>query len=295
MLIAAMLFWAMSFIWYKQAFPAFRPVSLILFRLIISFLLLMLYFAFSNRMKWPKIKDFKFFFLLAFLEPFLYFIGECYGMQYVSSTLASILIATIPLFATVAAYYFYHEKFTINKYFGILISFTGVIFVVYFDSRIGEAPLKGIILMMIAVLSTVGYSTILKRLLVDYNAFSIVWIQNFLGILYFLPLFFIVDAHEFKWSNFSLHDFLPVINMAVFASTFGFLFFIEGVKKIGITRAVLFTNFIPILTATFAVIFLNEKMSFLKILGIFLTIAGLIMTEKTAKSAYKILKNRVRK
>jgi len=289
-----MFFWGMSFIWYKQAYPGFHPISLVLFRLIISFALLVLYSIIIQRVTWPKFKDFKFFFLLAFFEPLMYFLGESFGMQIVSSTLASILIATIPLVSTIAAFYFYNERFTANKYLGILISFVGVLLVVYFDGSIGEAPLKGVILMILAVLSAVGYSLVLKRLLVDYGPIIIVSAQNLIGILYFLPIFFIFEAKGFSWSNYSPHDFLPVLYLAVFASTFSFIFYIEGVKKIGITRAIVFTNFVPIVTAVFAVVILNEKMSFIKIAGICLTISGLLMTQINKYPKLKIIKNRWR-
>jgi drug/metabolite transporter (DMT)-like permease len=279
MLIAAMFFWGMSFVWYKQAYPEFRPISLIFFRLLISFVLLFLYSLFLRRLKWPNKKDIKYFFLLAFFEPLMYFLGESFGMKYVSSTLASILIATIPLFASFAAYLFYREQLTAKKYLGILFSFIGVIFIVYFDGSIGEAPLKGVLLMMLAVVSAVAYSTALRRLSVGYSALSILSFQNLIGMLYFLPIFLLADAKEIVWSAYKFRDFLPVLYLAVFASTFAFLFFIEGVKSIGITKAIVFTNFIPIVTAIFAVIILNEKMSFIKITGIFLTIAGLFLSQ----------------
>jgi drug/metabolite transporter (DMT)-like permease len=290
MLFASMFFWGMSFIWYKQAYPGFHPISLVLLRLIISFGLLILYSFFLKRQSWPKFKDLKFFLLLAFFEPLMYFLGESFGMQIVSSTLASILIATIPLFSSLAAFYFYKERFTAFKYLGILLSFLGVLFVVYFDGSIGNSSIKGIILMMLAVMSAVGYSLVLKRLLIDYSALIIVTIQNMIGIIYFFPIFLIYEAKGFIMNNYTLHDFMPVIYLAVFASTFSFIFYIEGVKKIGITRAIVFTNFVPIVTAIFAIIILKERMSFIKIAGICLTIAGLLMTQMNAYPKLKILK-----
>jgi len=34
---------------------------------------------------------------MAFFEPFLYFIGESFGLVYISSTIAAVIVATIPL------------------------------------------------------------------------------------------------------------------------------------------------------------------------------------------------------
>jgi len=280
-LTIAMFFWGMSFIWYKQAYLNFRPVIVILLRLFISSPFLLISSLLLNRLKWPLIRDIKYFLLLALFEPFFYFVGESYGMLYVSSTLASIIIALIPLITPFAGYYFYKERLTSNNYLGILISFLGVLIVIYIDGRAGEAPWFGIILLVMAVLSTLGYTVLLKRLSERYNALSIVWFQNLIGGIYFIPLFLLTETRSIVWKGLTINDFMPVIYLAIFASSFAFLFFIQGVKKLGITKSVVFTNFIPIVTAAFAVIILHEKLPLLKIAGILVTISGLIMSQTT--------------
>jgi drug/metabolite transporter (DMT)-like permease len=217
--------------------------------------------------------------MLALFEPFLYFLGESYGMLFISSTLASIIIATIPLVTPFAGYYFYREKLTPNNYLGILISFLGVVLVVYIDGKTGNAPWFGISLLVMAVLSTMGYTVLLKRLLEKYNALSIVWFQNLIGGIYFVPLFLFTEARNIVWEKLTLKDFMPVLYLAVFASSLAFVLFIQGIKKLGITKSVVFTNFIPIVTAVFAITILQEKLPLLKITGIFITILGLVMSQ----------------
>lgn len=278
-LILAMIFWGLSFIWYKQAFQSFRPTTVILFRLFISAPFLLISAMLLRRLKWPMIKDLKYFIALAFFEPFLYFIGESYGLLYVSSTLASIIIATIPLITPFAGYYFYKERLSTRNYLGILVSFFGVLLVVYVDSKAGEAPWFGILLIVMAVFSTIGFTVIIKRLSDHYNALSIVWFQNLIGGIYFIPLFLLTEVKSIVWSTLTIKDFIPVLYLAVFASSFAFILFIQGVKKLGITKSVIFTNFIPIVTAIFAVIILNEKLPWLKITGILIAIVGLFMSQ----------------
>ena len=275
----AMVFWGLSFIWYKQAYVNFRPATVILLRLFVSSPALLIASLLLNRLKWPALKDMKYFLLMALFEPFLYFLGESYGMLYVSSTLASIIIATIPLITPFASYYFYREKLTTNNYLGILVSFIGVLLVVYIDGTTGEAPWFGILLMLMAVLSTLGYTVLIKRLSDKYNALSILWFQNLIGGIYFIPLFLFTEAGSVNWKELAMKDFLPVLYLAVFASSFAFIFFIRGIQKLGITKSVVFTNFIPIVTAVFAVIILHEQIPVLKIAGIAVTVLGLIMSQ----------------
>ncbi len=288
-LILAMFIWGLSFIWYKQAFLAFRPATVIILRLFISAPLLLFSALMLRRLKWPAIKDIKYFLLLAFFEPFLYFIGESYGMLYVSSTLASIIVATIPLITPIAGYYYFKERLKINNYFGILISFTGVVLVVYVDGRSGEAPWFGILLMILAVLSTVGFTILLKRLSEKYNTLSIVWFQNFIGGIYFVPLFLFTEAKSIAWSTLTFKDFIPVIYLSIFASSLAFLFFIQGVRKLGMTKSVVFMNFIPIVTAIFAMYILHEKLPWLKVLGILIAISGLLMSQIVRRPKFRLI------
>lgn len=278
-LIIAMIIWGLSFIWYKQAYVAFRPATVIVLRLFISSPLLLLSAFLLRRLKWPDKKDIKYFLLLAFFEPFLYFIGESYGMLYVSSTLASILIATIPLITPFAGYFFFKERLKINNYFGMLLSFTGVVLVVYVEGKLGEAQGSGILLILIAVLSTVGYTSILKRISEKYNALSILWFQNLIGGIYFLPLFLFTEFKSITWDSLSFSDFMPILYLSIFASSLAFIFFIQGVRTLGMTQAVVFVNFIPIVTAVFAVYLLQERLPWLKIMGIMVTILGLFLTQ----------------
>jgi drug/metabolite transporter (DMT)-like permease len=208
-------------------------------------------------------------------------------MKYVSSTLASIIIATIPLFIPFVGI-LYGEHLTTNNYLGMITSFLGVIMVVYVEGTISGAPFIGILLMFIAVLSTQAYTIILKEVSKEYNALSIVSFQNLLGALYFLPLFLLVDFPSFCWGEYVTQDFLPVIYLAVFASTISFVLFIQGVMKIGVAKSMVFTNFIPVVTAIIAMYILGEKMTMLKGLGILVTIFGLFMSQAGGFSKLRV-------
>mgnify|MGYP000989730927 CR=1 FL=1 len=281
LLLFSMLFW------YKQAYVFFRPATVITLRLFISAALILISALVFQKITWPRLKDLKFFLLLSFFEPFLYFIGESYGMLFISSTLASVIIAIIPLITPFADLIFYKNKYSSANYAGIFVSFTGVVLVVYSDGKWGDAPWYGIALLLVAVLSTIGYTVLLKRLASSYNSLSIVWVQNLIGGIFFLPLFLFTEADGIRWEQLTLRSFLPVLYLAIFASSFAFLFFVQGIRKIGITKSVALTNFIPIVTAVFAATILKEKISFLKISGIIIVISGLFLTQYARLNFFK--------
>jgi drug/metabolite transporter (DMT)-like permease len=282
-LTISMICWGLSFVWCKQALVNIPPISLVLARLVISFPLITTAALSMKRLTKIARKDMSLFFLLAFFEPLLYFLGESFGMLYLSSTTASILIATIPIFTSIAAYLFLNEKLTVNNYLGMFVSFAGVLFVVFSDNGELDATWKGILLLMLAVFSAIGYGFLIKRISGKYNSFTIVSVQNLIGALYFLPFFLLFDLKQVSAIHWKFSMILPVLYLAVFASTIAYVGFIQGVRKLGISRASVFTNFIPVFTAIFALILLNESISFSKIIGIAFVVGGLIMTQASAK------------
>ena len=274
-----MIFWSFSFIWFKQANQTFYPITIVFIRLTFSAVLLTVFLLLTkNFMKIQK-KDRKLFVILALFEPFFYFIGESYGLTYVSATVCSVLISTIPVFATIGAWLLFSEKLKIINYAGIILSFIGVlIFILNSDGSV-SFNLKGLALLMFAVLCAVGYNLTLSRLVGNYTPVYIVNVQNVIGAVLFLPLFLILDFKNFIATPLSFSLFRPIIELAVFASCGAFILFAYSVKKIGITKATVFSNFIPVFTAIFSFILLGEKLTVQNITGMAVVIAGLFMSQ----------------
>jgi drug/metabolite transporter (DMT)-like permease len=141
------------------------------------------------------------------------------------------------------------------------------------------ASLSGILLMMLAVSGAIGYSVCIKTLAERYNSFTIVAWQNFIGAVYFLPLFLLFNPGFEKIFDFPFEAYIPVFKMAIFASTLAFMFFTMGIGKIGINRANIFTNIIPVFTAILSFLLLGERFTWIKIAGIVIVITGLLLSQ----------------
>lgn len=285
--ILSMLCFALSFVWFKVANVSYGPLTIVLFRLVISSLLLYPFIKLSKRLVLPGPKDLKYLMLLALFEPFLYFMGESYGLQYLSSTVAAVLIATIPVVTPFATYLFYKEKITIRNFAGIVLSFFGVGIVVYeLGTGLTASPL-GIFLQFMAVLSAVGYSIVLYKISSKMNNLSIILFQNVLGAIYFLPFWFFIERNRFMNTPFDRDGFIFIIYLAIFASTLAFIFYTYSIRHLGITKTSMFTNTIPVFTAIFAWIILGDQLSVQKMIGISVVIAGLFLAQLKWKKRYK--------
>lgn len=285
--LLAMIFWSFSFIWYKDIYLYLQPFTTIFFRLIVSAILLFLFSWIFKKLQRVKPSDYKFILLLAFFEPFLYFIGESLGMQIMTPTSAAVIIAVVPLLVPVLAFFMLGERLSVKNIVGIVISFLGVLLVITNKDYAFKASLAGVLLMSLAVVGAVFYSVLLKKLTASYNPFTLITWQNTIGAVLFLPLVLVFDVKHWTPSMFNPKAAVPLLELAVFASSMAFLLYTNGVRKIGAVRANIFTNLIPVMTAFFSFLLLNEKLLFHNIVGIMVVIGGLILSQLDSINSYK--------
>ncbi len=279
-----MIFWSFSFIWFKIANETYQPLTIVFIRLVIAVILVSFYLWLTKGFMKIKKEDRKLFLLLAVMEPFLYFLGESYGLTYVSATVGSVIISTIPVIATVGAWLIFRERLKAINYAGIILSFIGVvIFLINKDGSL-SFNMRGLALLFLAVFSAVGYNLTLSRLVGTYSPVFIVLVQNIIGTVLFLPVFLITGLGNFLNTPFIFKSFLPVLELSVFASCGAFILFAYSVRYMGITKANVFTNFIPVFTALFAFVLLGDKLSVQNITGMLVVIAGIFMSQINGRS-----------
>lgn len=232
--------------------------------------------------RWETIKkkDIPYIILLSIFSPFLYFVGETYGIDNASSTASSVIIATIPIFSSISAYIIYKEKLTAINFIGMSISFLGLFLVVITKDFNFSINLIGLVMLLLAVFSSVVYVLILKKFSNDYSAITIVAYQNLIGFLMFLPLFFIFEFKTFITIKPTFHIWKNILMLSIFGSSLAFVFFTYGNKKLGISKSEFFTNLIPIFTAITAYFVLGERLTWFNILGIIIVIFGLTLAQR---------------
>ena len=283
--VIAMVFWGLSFIWSTQVFNYLNPTTTIFFRLIISTIFLgSLLFIFRLFEK-INVKDLKLFALAALFEPFLYFIFESYGLLNAAPVVSSAIIATIPLFTPIAAFFFLKERLTSWNIAGFIISFLGVISMLLNKNLELTVSVKGIVFLFSAVFVAVAYSISLRKLTLIYKPLTITFVQNVIGMIYFIPMFFIME--KVSPSNISVISeyIIPLLSLGIFASSVAYTLWAYAFSKLGAAKANIYSNLIPVFTAIFSCIIIGENITTQKILGILLVIGGLILSQlKFSKS-----------
>lgn len=281
--LVAMIIWGGSYVWSTQVFQYLRPGTTILLRLILSSALLFSVMVIMKKRERIERGDIRWFFVAAFFEPFLYFIGESYGLLRVSPTICSAIVATIPLFAPIAAFFMLKERISAMNIVGLIVSFLGVILMLFNKNMEFTASTTGLLFIFMAVVVAVFYSVILKKLADRYSALTVVCTVNSIGILYFIPF---VLVFEFS----TLDSLLPVSNylvplllLAVLASSLSYVLYTYSVSQLGVARSNVYTNTIPIFTAGFSYFLIHEEITWMKMAGIAVVIVGLILSQVNSK------------
>ena len=167
---------------------------------------------------------------------------------------------------------------------GFIISFVGVIVMLLNRNLELTASPKGILFLCGSVIVAVGYSIALIRLTKLYKPLTITWMQNIIGMVYFIPLVFIME--QFEPSNFANVSgyIIPLVCLGVFCSAGAYALWAFAFSKLGASKANVYSNLIPVFTAIFSYLLAIEKMTVFKILGIVIVVVGLVLSQlKTNK------------
>lgn len=277
--LLSMLIWGVSYSWVDQALEFLRPETIAAIRVFIAApFLLLLAFSFGKLQKVRK-KDLLLLAAFALFDPFAYFLCESFGILHSTPVTASVIIATIPLLVPISAFIVFKEKLTIINVLGIIVSFLGVLLVIVTgEFKLAIEPL-GIVLLFGAVFCAIIYNFFLKDLVTRYNVYTIISIQNAFAAFYFLPLFLLGSTEEISIIPNNTNLLFTILALAILASGIAFIFYANAIKYLGITKANVFANLIPVFAAAFAFFMLKEELNIQKIGGIFLVVAGLLMTQ----------------
>jgi drug/metabolite transporter (DMT)-like permease len=280
-IILAEVFWGFSFVWTDIALKAnIAPFTVVAVRMAAATVMLGVWAKCTRKLQRLQRKDIGYFLGLALCEPFLYYIFETYGQTMVSPTVTSVIITTIPLFMPFVGFFILKERITLQIIIGIAVSMIGVLAVVMSGDSGISGQFTGALLVFGAVLASLGYSVFVKYLVHRYNAVTLVFYQNLMGLFFFVPCFFIFDFGRIGAMNFTVEAVWAMIQLSVFASVIAFIFYSNSIKALGVTKAGIFGYIIPVLTALFAFFMVDERLTTVQWLGMAVVISGLFISQK---------------
>ena len=282
LLTLASVFWGVSFILTKELFLTEEHMTvtiLIAMRLAIATLVMVPLLLLTGKMRRIEKRDIKWFLLLALCEPFIYHLCETSGVQLVSGSLASVVIATIPLFVPFGVWAAYRKRPRAAVVIGVTLSMIGVAVMLIGGEGL-RGNLKGMLFLTGAVAIAVVYTLLLVKVVDHYNPLVITTWQNIIGLAYFLPLMLCLDASHLPLLSYSPRMLGLLLILGICCSTLAYSFYNYGVRRLGAAEACIFNNTIPIFSLIAAISLGQESFSWFKLIGIAVVIIGVVISQR---------------
>ncbi len=282
LITASVVFWGISFILTKELFLTeehMTVTSLIALRLAIASAVMLPALALTHRLQRIRKEDIKWFLLLAFCEPFIYHLCETNGVRLVSGSLASVVIATIPLFVPFGMWLGYRQRIKPSLILGVALSLAGVILMLNGEIGLQGSAFQGILFLCGAVAIAVVYTLLLVKVVDHYHPLVVTTWQNVIGLVYFLPLVLAFDAGTLPLLSWSPKMLLLILVLGILCSTLAYAGYNYGVRNLGASEACIFNNAIPVFSLIAAVAIGQEVFSWSKVIGMAIVIAGVIIAQ----------------
>ncbi len=199
------------------------------------------------------------------------------ALEQADVTTTVIVFAFQPLVVLCLTGVFTDQRFCRKQWLGLVLSVAGVLMAVGLK---GIGPFgPGMLLAAGATLASAIYTYLLERLKVPGDGVVCLGLCAWIAVVIQVPLAFATGA-------LALGEALPLPSigalfyLGLFASLVAFTAWQTGVRAIGAARAGVFTNLIPVFALILARLILDEPVNALGTLGLVLTVAGLLITQR---------------
>ena len=272
--LGTVLFWASAFPAIRYTLVYYSPEALMVFRFLVASFVLLLY-VIVKKVPLPKLKDLPMFMLSGFIGLFVYMWAFNTGTAHVVSGISGFIIASAPVFTLILSIVFLKEKSGFACWFGVLLSFSGIIIIAM--TQITEMELNiGVWLLLLAAVATSVFNITQKKILKTYStvqatAYTVIFGTVFMCI--FLPDLLREAPYSTTFAN------IVVVYLGVFPAALAYFlwsFALSRAEKTVHVTSCLYL--VPFLASLIAFFWLGETMPALAFVGGIVVIAGMGIT-----------------
>ena len=207
------------------------------------------------------------------------------GLSLIEASRASLIVATCPAFIALASVVFLRERLSLVQAIGIPLSILGAAVVISkgdLSQIVAGGVGRGELCILGCVLCWAAYSLLGKVAMRRLSPLACVSYSSLAGaIALAVPALF--EGLTQTVHRASLLDWTSISYLAVFGTVIGFVWFYQGVRLIGTTRAGLFINFVPISAVILAFLLLREPITWSLAVGAAFVLSGVYLTNRMAK------------
>jgi drug/metabolite transporter (DMT)-like permease len=285
-LILTAIFWGGTFIAGRQVAQDLGPFSIAFLRFAMaSILLLSLTRIKEGGLPWVSLGQLGLVVLLGLTGVFSYNALFFKGLSLIEASRASLIVATCPAFIAIASVLLLRERLALIQAIGIPLSILGAgVVIAKGDLRqiVAGGVGPGELCILGCVLNWAAYSLLGKVALRRLSPLVSVSYSSLAGAIA-LAFPALYEGLTRAVPRASLLDWTSIAYLAVCGTVVGFVWFYEGVRLIGATRAALFINFVPISAMILAFLMLREPITWSLAVGALLVLSGVYLTNRVPR------------
>ena len=286
LLILLALIWASAFFNIKIATYSFGPITIAFLRVFFGAIPVLLLCYYKKIKIEAFSKDWYWFAMIGFINLVAPFFLIAYGVQSVQSNLAAILMSTTPLSSTVLGHFYTkNEKFNFIKTIGILIGFSGILYLFSDNILINENNFFSAILILLGstcyVIGGVLTLKISKKKNENVTGSILVW-----AVLILIPVISIVEQ---PWNvSPRLDSTISVIYLGLVSTGIAWLLRFRILVNNGLIFQSQVSYLIPIFGTILSYIFLKELITFKVLISLIAVSVGIYFVRKADNKISKI-------
>jgi drug/metabolite transporter (DMT)-like permease len=285
-------FWGGTFIAGRLLAGHVGPFSAAFLRFAIASFLLLAFVKFTEK-SFPSVSSLQIgmILLLGLTGVFSYNAFFFRGLMSIEASRAALIIANNPIAITILSAVFFREGLTLKNGMGILISVCGAMVVISRGNLLfllSEPLSRGDLYIFGCVASWAAFSILGKQVTGSLSPLIAIAYSSAAGaIMLFIPACMEGLFHD--WQHYSLAHWSCLVYLGVFGTVIGFIWYYEGIRAIGPSKASLFINFVPVSAVLLAYFLLNEPLTASLLVGTILIVSGVYLTNQRRRWPPKLL------
>ena len=278
LLVILALIWASAFFNIKIATYSFGPVTIAFLRVFFGAIPVLLLCFYKNIKIEAFSKDWYWFAMIGFINLVAPFFLIAYGVKSVQSNLAAILMSTTPLSSTVLGHFYTkNEKFNFIKTFGILIGFSGILYLFSDNLLIDENNFFSALMILLGstcyVIGGVLTLKISKKKNENVTGSILIW-----ATIILIPL---VSFIEQPWNlEPRIDSTISVIYLGLVSTGIAWLLRFKILVNNGLIFQSQVSYLIPIFGTMLSYIFLNELITIKVLISLIAVVIGIYFVKK---------------
>ena len=273
------LIWSSAFFNIKIATESFGPVTIAFLRVFLASIPLIILCNIKKIKIEVFSKEWYWFALIGFVNLVIPFFFISYGIKAVQSNLAAILMSSTPLTSTILGHYFTkNEKFNLIKTVGVLIGFSGIVYLFSDNILINENNFYSALLILLGATGYVVGGVLTLKISNKKNENVTTSICIWASII-LLPLTMIFEQ---PWNSTpSALSVISVVYLGLVSTGLAWLLRFSILKKNGLIFQSQVSFLIPIFGIILGYIFLKELITPKIIVSVILVLIGIFLAKKS--------------